>query len=68
LLLKLIFTILKTALKIELKKIEEDPKKLGKSYGKRESKQAPLERKFQGFCDIFNGIRAMAILLILFCM
>jgi len=43
------------------------PTKIGKSYGKRESK-ASLGRKFQRFCGIFNGIRAMAILLILFCM
>jgi len=29
---------------------------------------ASLKRKFQGFCDIFNDFRAMAILQILFCM
>ena len=46
--------MLKTALKIE-ENIEVEPKKIDESYGKRESK-AHSKRKFQGFCDIFNGI------------
>jgi len=42
------------------------PKKIGKSNGKRESK-VPWDENFKDFA-IFNGIRAMAILVILFCM
>jgi len=68
LLLKFIFTMLKTALKVERKNFFWGrPQKIGRSYGKRERKFS-LGRKFQGFCDFFNGIRAMTILLFLFCM
>jgi len=34
----------------------------------KEKVKALRVRKFQGFCDIFNGVWAMAILLILFWM
>jgi len=48
--------MLKTALKIEKKSFfEVDPKKMGKSYGKKRESKVPLRQKFQGFCDIFNG-------------
>jgi len=57
--------MLKTTLKIKQRKtFFGRPTNIGKSYGKRESK-ASLGRKFQRFCGIFNGIRAIAILLIL---
>jgi len=59
--------MLKAALKLNKNFFLGIPQKIGESCGKRERK-APLNRKFQGFCDIFNGISAMAISLILFCM
>jgi len=61
--------MLKKAVKIEPKKafFEVDPKK-NRQILWENRKYNSLGRKFQGFCDILNGIRAMAILLILFCM
>jgi len=56
LLLKFIFTLLKTALKIEPKSIFEVDSYQANLVVKE---KVLLGRKFQGFCDIFNGIRAI---------
>jgi len=59
---KLIFSMLKLALTIEHIFSGNN-----RQYGKVESK-GHFGRKYQGFCDIFHGFPAIAILLILFCM
>ena len=56
--LKLIFTMLKKRLNLNTKTfffLDRPKKRGGSPCGKKESK-APFDRKFQGFCDILNGV------------